>query len=65
MIIPVSVKKHNPFTRASALQHGSRNSSPAQDFEFVKLVSPRVFVSGVFFSQTPELHYHFTLMHDL
>ena len=43
-----------PFGRDCALQNSSRNSSPAPYLMFVKLIIPRVFLTGgVFVSQTP------------
>ena len=38
--MPVSVNKNTPFARAFALQHSSRNRSPAPDLVFLKLIFP-------------------------
>ena len=52
-MIPASVNKHYPFTRAVALRPSSRNCNPAPDLVFSGLIFQPVFLSGgVFFSQT-------------
>ena len=51
-ILAMETHTGDPFTRALAWKDSSRNSSPAPDLVFFKLMFPRVFFSGVFCSQT-------------
>ena len=48
------LRKTAPFTQAFAPESDRRNSSPAPDFVFLRLIPPGALLSGgVFFSQMP------------